>query len=156
MAPKLLVWYRKLVWILTQDNFVLNLNQLIFYQVRYVPGKSCSEIGFSCSKMAIKGRGISCRGDFLEVEADNQKTRWWYKIFLLSTFISIVNNLWKVCEMKRNYWYSPVSSLSWLVTLSRYCRGRKPSANSASSISVRQVLARISISISISINLSIV
>ena len=46
------------------------------YQARYEPGRSCSEIGFSCSKMAIRGKGKSCKGDFLEVHADNQKTRW--------------------------------------------------------------------------------
>ena len=83
-----------------------------------MPGRSCLEIGFSCSKMAILGKGTTCcegdfsdsdlvfvkskstimttnienidkamlstyvgkgstcKGDFLEVLADNQKTRW--------------------------------------------------------------------------------
>ena len=26
--------------------------------------------------MMVKGRGISCRGDFLEVQIGNKKTRW--------------------------------------------------------------------------------
>ena len=38
-------------------------------QVRYTPGKDCSEINFSCSAMAVRGRAVrnSCQGDFLQV-----------------------------------------------------------------------------------------
>lgn len=45
-------------------------------QVRYLPGKSCRELGLSCTKLAIKGKGPNCRGDFLEVLAGGERRRW--------------------------------------------------------------------------------
>merc|ERR1712200_98062 len=59
----------------SQRRNEIEYREFVRCSARYVPGRSCSEIGFSCSKMVVKGRGISCRGDFLEVQIGTKKTR---------------------------------------------------------------------------------
>merc|ERR1719222_688239 len=60
----------------TQRKNELEYGEFVRCSARYMPGRSCLEIGFSCSKMAILGKGSSCKGDFLEVVAGKKMTRY--------------------------------------------------------------------------------
>jgi len=72
----------KHVWIQPDDQFIFNTQRRgkPFYEdntrcsVRYTPWGNCSEVGFTCDKMAVRAEGGSrCRGDYVALKLPGQK-----------------------------------------------------------------------------------
>ena len=142
MAPKLLVWYKKFVWILGHASLCSIWISWSFIRFATCQGEVARKLVSPARRWPSRVGGAAAGETSwrwrltIRRQGGDTKNFFFQHLFPLST-------IYEKCARWRGITDTLSIFIFRLITLSRYCRGRKPSATSTSSISIRQVLGEL-------------